>query len=110
MLLRALVQEIQDFGCLFARRLPGALRPSRKRLLRNPYRLGYFRSLLDDDVPIVSKCSELFFGRFHKLKIQKIATVGKTGFQREFIAIILPPGQLPDLAPEQHERTPNCVR
>jgi hypothetical protein len=95
---------------LFAGRLPGALGPPSERLLRNPYPFGYFRGLLDDDVPIVSKRSELFFGRFHKSKIPEIGSMGETGFCGDLIAIALPPGQLPDLVLEQHERNPHRVR
>jgi hypothetical protein len=84
--LGTLVQEIQNIGCLFARRVSLALRPSRERLLRNSYRLGYFRSLLDDDVPIVSKRGKLFFGRLHNLTIPEIRTTRETG-------LTLPPGQ-----------------
>ena len=77
--LGTLVQEIQNIGCLFACWLSLALSPPRKRLLRNSYRLGYFGSLLDDDVPIVSKRGELFFGRLHNLTIPEIGTTRETG-------------------------------
>jgi hypothetical protein len=77
--LGTLGQEIQNIGCLFARWLALALSPSCERLLRNSYRLGYFGSLLDDDVPIVSKRSELFFGGLHNLKIPEIETTRETG-------------------------------
>jgi hypothetical protein len=73
------VQEIQNIGCLFARWLSLALSPSRKRLLRHSYRLGYFGSLLDDDVPIVSQRGELFFGRLHNLTIPENGTTRETG-------------------------------
>jgi hypothetical protein len=84
--LGTLVQEIQNIGCLFACWLSLALSPPRERLLRNSYRLGYFGSLLDDDVPIVSKRGELFFGRLHNLTIPEIGTTRETG-------LTLPHGQ-----------------
>ena len=78
--------------------------------MRNPYRLGYLRGLLDDDVPIVSKGSELFFGRFHESKIPEIGIMGETGFFGDLIATTVQPAQLPDLVLELRERTPNRVR
>jgi hypothetical protein len=84
--LGTLVQEIQNIGCLFACWLSLTLSPPRQRLLRNSYRLGYFGSLLDDDVPIVSKRGELFFGRLHSLTIPEIGTTRETG-------LTLPQGQ-----------------
>jgi hypothetical protein len=45
--------------------------------------------LLDDDVPIVSKRSELFFGRLHNSMIPEIRTTCEIG--RTFNAVTLPP-------------------
>jgi hypothetical protein len=77
--LGAFRQEIQNIRCLFARWLSLALCPSGERLLRNPNGLGYFGRLLDDDVSIVSKRGELFFGRLHNSTIPEIATTCETG-------------------------------
>ena len=61
------LQELQNFVCLIARGFSLSLRPSGKRLRRYSYGLGYFGNVLNDDVPIVSKSSKLFFCRFHGL-------------------------------------------
>ena len=67
------LQELQNLICLIARGFSLALRPSRERLGRHSYLLGYFGNVLNDDVSVVSKSSELFFGGFHELTIPEIA-------------------------------------
>src|SRR5262249_20072806 len=69
------LQELQNFVCLIARGFSLALRPSRERLGRHSYRLGYFGNVLNDDVSVVSKSSELFFGGFHELTIPRTANI-----------------------------------
>ena len=69
------LQELQNFVCLIARGFSLALRPSRERLRRHSYGLGYLWNVLNDDVPVVSKSSELFFGGFHELTIPDIVKI-----------------------------------
>jgi hypothetical protein len=51
----AFLQELQNTRRLFAGGFALVLSPTYKRLLRNPYGLGYFGGLLEDNVPVVPK-------------------------------------------------------